>query len=222
MPRRKKATGNDVRVFSMPKAKRKPTIVSMKKSLPEAKKSPLVATSSPKREWHLPMQFLIAGSAIAILMILGIVDRVTFSTLGSHAKEPVPVTIGIEHENPLTLSIVVARKNGSGYASITNRSFEQIRISVPSEWKRTEVTGAPLSAFTQDTPVFGFSRWTLPPHGGIKFLPDRAPEALFFDSDSMSTTEIDLQTVDLSDFASMSHVILLKDKALLKLWGSGE
>lgn len=214
MPQKKKLTGDSVRVFSMPKPKKKIIrTMATPKSFVEAER---------KREWHIGMQLLIAGSTMTVLMVLGLFDRATFATLRSKASGHFPATIGIEHQNPLKLLVVIARKNSSGYASIVNGSDDQIHISVPSGWKRMEVSGAPLSSFTQDIPVFGFSRWTLPPHAGIKMLTDSVPDALFFDSSSQSTTEIDLQTIDLIDLSSTSHVLLLKDHALARLWGSNE
>ena len=178
--------------------------------------------STAKKNLHLGMHLIIAGSAIAVLMLLGIVDRVTFSTLPSKAALPLPATIGLEHEDPLTLSMIVARKQSAGYVSLTNRSDALIRVSMPSDWKRSEVTGAPLSAFLQDIPVFGFTRWTIPGHAGIKMSLIDAPDALFFDSNSDTTTQIDLQTIDLADLSASSRVVLLQKQTLVKLWGSEE
>ncbi len=222
MPAKKKITGDDVRISKKPKTKKLARAVTTAKRSSVSKIVPMRAEKT-KREWHLGMHLLIAGSAIGLLMLLGIVDRVTFSTLRSGASQSMPLTIGLEHKNPLTLSLVIARKSEIGYVSILSGSDEQIRISVPSTWKRIEVSGAPLSAFIQDIPVIGYTRWTLPPGAGIKMTLDNVPTALFFESPSESTTEIDLQTIDLDgSVGTEKRVILLKDKALARLWGSEE
>lgn len=219
---KKKTENNAVRVSKKPKAKQSLRKVTMKKSLPAAKNT-LTKPVSAKRQFHLGIHLLIAGSAIAVLILLGIVDRVTFSTLRSRASESMPITIGLEHRNPLSVSLVIARKNEVGYASILSGSDEQIRISVPSEWKRVEVSGAPLSAFAQDIPAIGYTRWTLPPGAGIKMTLDDVPSSLFFESASASTTEINLRTIDLKGLPETeTQVILLKDRALATLWGSDE
>ena len=223
MPRTKKKKGkSDVRVFSMPKPTKRAQAIITKKSSSEAKKTVSHPMKQTKREWHIGMQLLIAGSAVAVLMILGIVDRVTFSTLGSLAEQPMPATIGIEHQNPVRLSIIIARKNDSGHVSIVNQSDELIHISVPSGWYRQEVSGAPLTSVVQDIPVLGFTRWTMPGHAGIKMFVPNAPAAFFFDSSSESSAEVDLQTIDLNDSSTTSRVLLLKDKALARLWGNDE
>ncbi len=202
---------------------------ALKKSTPIAKKAalqtkkPTILTNKPviKKGWDLGMQLAIATSAIAVLLILGILDQ-TFSTQPSKAADVLPATIGIEHDGPITLVVVVARKEKAGYTSITNESDETIHVSLPSSWKRSEVTGVPLSQVTQDIPVFGFTRWKLPARAGIKMLMDAAPTSLFFDSTSATTAAIDLQTINLATLSVSSKVVLLQKQALVQLWDKSE
>lgn len=175
-----------------------------------------------RKELHLGMHLIIAGSAIAVLMLLGIVDRVTFSTLLSKAAQPSPVTIGIEHDRPAVLTLMIARKNISGYASIVNESSEGIHVSIPSEWKRIEVTGTALMNVTENVVISGFTRYELPAGAGIKMLLPVAPSSLFFESPSESTAAINLQTIDLRDQSVMNKTMLFKDNALARLWESEE
>ncbi len=206
----KKAVSAPVAMKTVKKVPVKPAVTTMKK--------PVVTVS---KGWNLRAQFAIAGSAIAVLLLLGAVDRVTFSTNPSDAAS-VPATVGIEHVGPLRLSFLIARKQIAGYTSITNNSNETIHVSVPSDWSRNEVTGASLDDVTSDIPVFGFTRWTLPPRAGIKMLMSRAPAVLNFESTSRATAEIDLQTIDLTDLHASTKVILLKDQVMATLWGDEE
>ncbi len=211
------------------KVTKKPLAVAVKKPVAQkivkqthAKRTHVSLKKPEKKSLHLGMHLTIATSAILVLMLLGIVDRVTFATLGSKAAEPTPMTIGIEHEGPVTLSVLVARKQLAGYTSIINQSNETVHISVPSDWKRSEVTGVPLADVVQDIPVFGFTRWKLPAHAGIKMLMDESPASLFFDSSSLATAAINLQTIDLTNLRANSKVVLLKNQALVQLWGNEE
>lgn len=211
-----------------PKASKKaPSVLktmakSPKKRLNVLKKEVPATKPSFLKRLHLGMHLAIAGSAIGILLILGIVDRATFSTGRSSAQSTLPATIGVEHDGPLTLSILVARKEKAGYVSLTNRSDDEIHLSVPSGWQRSEVTGVPISEVTADIPVFGFTRWTLPARAGMKMLLSTAPQALFFDSTSNSSAAIDVQTVDLTTLEMTSRVVLLQKQLLVPLWGDVE
>ncbi len=220
MPTAKKRTA--AKIVSTP-VRTSAVNVSIAKKAALHTKKPTILTNKPviKKGWNLGMQLAIATSAIAVLLILGILDR-TFSTQPSKAAEVLSATIGVEHEGAITLSVVVARKANAGYTSITNQSNETIHVSVPSQWKRSEVTGVPLSQVTQDIPVFGFARWTLPAHAGIKMLMDDAPTTLFFDSTSATTAAIDLQTIDLTTLSASSKVVLLQKQVLVQLWDKSE
>ena len=218
MPTAKKKTAMKKRT---PVAARTAAVKAVKKQ-PVAKKVPTVAVPVQKRSLHLPMHFAIATSAIFVLMLLGFVDRATFSTLPGKAADMMPATIGVEHDGPLTLSVLVARKEQAGYVSLANQSNADIHVSVPSSWKRSEVTGAPLAQVTSDIPVFGFTRWNLPAHAGIKMLLSEAPTSLFFDSTSTTSAEIDLQTIDLTNLHASSNVVLLQSQVLVPLWGNDQ
>lgn len=183
------------------------------------KKEPivLVAVKKPARNFHLGIQFAIAGSAIAVLLLLAAFENNIFVTKGSDAAA-VPVTIGLEHDAPLSLSILFAKKENAGYVSLQNTSSESIHISVPSNWVRSEVTGAELKDVTQDIPVFGFTRYALPAGAGMKMLLSEAPGAVFFDSTSDAVTAIDLKSIDLMTSKVSSKVVLIQKQSLISLW----
>ncbi len=182
----------------------------------------IVVAKKPGPKLHLGMHLIIAGSAICVMLLLGVLEKNTFATNKSAAENAVPSAIGLEHSAPLSMSILFARKASAGYVSITNQSSETIHINLPSTWTRTEVTGASLNAVTQDIPVFGFTRWTLPGNAGMKLLMPTAPSAILFDSTSTSTAAIDVKTIDLSTLDVTNKVVLVQKQALVMLWGQGE
>jgi hypothetical protein len=175
------------------------------------------------RSLHIGTHLAIAGSAIAVLLLLGYVDRNTFATLASHATgQSNTATIGLEHDQPLKLSVIIARKDGAGYASITNNTPNTVHISTPSAWNRVEVTGAPITSVVQEIPVFGFTRWTLPPNAGIRLFMPSVPDAVFFDSPSPVTAAVELQAVDLNTSLVNNRVVLVQKQALANLWTTEE
>jgi len=171
------------------------------------------------RSLHLGTHFFIAVAAFGVLALLGAIDHDKFATRLSSAKLENSATIALEYEGPLSISMLVARKPGAGYASLTNGN-QQIVLHVPSSWTRTEVTGASLSDVRAGVPTFGFTSWTLPPRAGIKFSVPSMPETLIFSTTSSATAAINLKTVDLAEGAADagSRVVLLKGTAAAPLW----
>lgn len=188
-----------------------------------AAKKPAAVAAKPaeSRGFLIGLQLAIAASAIAVLVLLAAVERNVFSTHPSDAAS-VPATIGLEHDSPLSLSILFARKENAGYVSIKNASTEDIHLSLPSSWTKSEVTGTDIKNVTQDIPVFGFSRYALPAGGGMKLLLPSSPDAIFFDSTSSAVTAVDLKTIDLVTSQSDSRVVLVQKQSLVPLWGSAQ
>jgi hypothetical protein len=207
-------------------AARKHVTKAVAKPLPPRKSAPLKKVAEKKQSRifmkMLGIQLVIAGSAIAVLMLLGLVEKSTFATNKSDAAEAIPVTIGLEHDKPLSLGVLFARKDHAGYVIIENKSSDRIHVSVPSTWSRMEVSGAKLTDVTQDIPVFGFTRWSLPAHAGIQLLLPEAPTSVFFDSPTMSTAIVDLRMVDLPTLSASSRIVLIQKQALVELWTDEE
>ena len=206
------------------KAKPATKIIRSTKKLPPVVTSVSIGKKPSFRfgDLQIFLQLIIATSAMTVLFLLGVVDHVTFSTVPGSAADARPVTINVEHTNPITLSVLIARKEQSGYVSLVNQSNENIFVSVPSDWKRTEVTGSPISAVTQDMLVFGFTRWALPAHTGMKMMMADAPTSLYFKGNSAATAAIDMQTVDLTTLRASSRVVLVQSGAVAQLWKSEE
>lgn len=171
----------------------------------------------------LGIQLVIAGSAITVLLFLGVIQQSIFATNRSSAAEITPVTIGIEHQTPIKLSVVFARKDTAGYVALQNNSDETIHLSLPSSWHRTEVMGASIADITSEIPVFGFVRWKIPAHSGMRMLLPSAPSRVFFDSRSEAIASIEMQMIDLKTLSSTKRVTLIqKEGATVNLWNDEE
>ena len=198
-------------------------MAAMKKAQKLATATPIAEkkVSSESRSFLIGLQLAIAGSAIAVLVLLAAFERNIFSTLLTDAA-PVPVTIGLEHTSPLSLGVLFARKQDAGYVSINNNSSERIFVNLPSAWSKMEVTGTELKNVTQDIPVFGFTRYSLPAGARMQLLLPDAPSSVFFDSTSSAVTAVELKTVDLTTSQTDSRVVLVQKQSLVQLWGAQE
>lgn len=90
------------------KTMKKKTFAAARKPAANLKKStvaPAKQSIAPKRNLHLGMHLIIAGSAVCVMLLLGVIERNTFATRESSAEE-IPVTIGLEHSAPLSMSIL--------------------------------------------------------------------------------------------------------------------
>ena len=183
------------------------------------------------RQWlrslSLGPQFLIAGSAIALLLLLANVDKATFATRPSGAQGFAdvlggPMAIGLEHDEQASVTMLLAKKDGAGYASVSNESDVPLYISLPADWKRTEVSGAKLEDVKSEIPVFGFKRWTLPSKAAMKLELPSAPSLVVFDNSSPSVAMIDLTTVDLALRSAQNKVVLVQTQTNVDLWTTEE
>jgi hypothetical protein len=177
------------------------------------------------RSLHLGPQFLIAGSAIALLIVLATVDRNTFATRSGNAAgstKPIGIAIGLEHEEQAAITMLVARKGPASYTSIGNDSSSPLFVSVPSGWDRIEVTGATLQDVKGEIPVFGFRRWTLPPHASMKLTVTSVPDFILFDNGSTSVATVDLTTVDLPSSSARNQVVMVQTQTNVELWKNEE
>ena len=216
---------------SKKKVMQKATLQKAAVRMTPVKKQPVFAKAATRRGFSLRSlslgpQFLIAGSAIALLLLLANVDRATFATRPSNAAGPggsgSPVAIGLEHDAQASITMLLARKEGAGYASVSNESDVPLFISLPADWKRTEVSGASLEAVKAEIPVFGFKRWTLPAKSAMKLEFPSAPSMLLFDNSSPSIAMVDLTTVDLGTRAAENKVVLVQTQTNVELWKTEE
>lgn len=172
------------------------------------------------RSLHLGVHLAIAVGAVSVLLLLGLIDQRTFSTLWSEASAP-KETVGrmvLQHSEPLSLKILLARKNDEGYLSVENLSVAEAFIEVSSDWKRIEVFGTKLSEATFDVPVFGSTRWRLPGKAGMKLLLKDVPDVLRFENSVSETAVIDVRSLDLPSLVSKTDVILVQKKRDIRLW----
>lgn len=156
-----------------------------------------------------------AGLGLIALMILSM-SAVAPPSFASLLHKDV-VDIGVEHDQPLSLSMQVGMSETSGYIEFFSETSETILISVPSTWVRREVKNAPINTVTSEVPSLGFTRWTLPPRAGISFSVPEAPDSAVLHNPTRVQMKLDLAFVDLIDDTVHKEVVLIQDDTV-KLW----
>jgi len=153
-------------------------------------------------------------SAIAAITILPLVGWAAYAA-ASHTLEQRTlknVEIGVEHALPATLSLTASRGKGQQLMDITNDNNEILFVSVPEEWRRTEVRNVPLATITADDASLGFRRWHLPPKAGLGFTSAHAWKSITFHNPSGIALKLRVTTVDLERDTAEHDVYLVKDE----------
>lgn len=119
--------------------------------------------------------------------------------------------IGIEHAEPLRLSIAFSIGKQSSIISVEHDSLETVRLSLPEDWRRDEVRGSVLSRITSDPPEFGYRKWHLPAGSLVSFRTDIPWKQLTLHNPSGVPLTVRVTTVDLLMGTSETNAILVKD-----------
>jgi hypothetical protein len=124
------------------------------------------------------------------------------------------VDIGIEHSQPLSVRMEYSVRNTNGIMRIGSDSSETISISLPEQWERGEVTGAPLSALRKDDPMFGYTRWHVPEKTTITFKIPKVPEHIVLHNPSTAPLKLTVAKVDLETGAIEKDILLIRDSTV--------
>jgi hypothetical protein len=122
--------------------------------------------------------------------------------------------IGIEHTQPMTLSMTLTYNDNKRIVDIGNDTKEEIAISVPENWKRSEVRNATLAQVMSDAPSFGYIRWHLPAKASVVFGTKQPFDQLNVHNPSSVVLNISMTTVDLQKNSGDHQVYLVKEGAV--------
>ena len=156
-----------------------------------------------------------AGVGLIAIAILAVSSASAPALIGSLRTDT--VDIGVEHNQPLSLSLEFGVLDDMAVAEFFSESAETILISVPSTWVRREVKNAPIHTVTSELPSLGFTRWTLPARAGISFKIADAPGSLVLHNPSGVQMKLDLVQVDLKSEKVERDVLLIQDDTV-RLW----
>lgn len=157
------------------------------------------------------------ATTVAVITIL-VVSTLGISTAHQKASLTETVTdIGIEHQQPLSLSMEIGTLQNVAVVELLSESEEHIAISIPSHWIKSEVKHVPIKQVKADEPSFGFTRYHLPGFAGISFRVPEAPHTIVVHNPSGVPLKIDLTRVSLPDETVKRDVLLIHDSAM-RLW----
>lgn len=125
-----------------------------------------------------------------------------------------PVEIGVEHSAPASMTITRSAGKATSLTDVRNDSTNPLSVSLPDDWERGEVKGAPLSALIGDGPNFGFRRWTLPAGMSVSFSAPYAWNELTLHNADESALHIKIITIDVERGTSETESYLVKDQVL--------
>lgn len=166
----------------------------------------------PRPQQHIFALLLLVAS-------IGIFGTVSLKRAQVTAKQrqPNPVEIGIEHNEPLSISIEASELRGRGLFEIGQFGTEVIQLSVPGEWMRKEVKNASIKDVTFETASLGFKRWHMPAGSSILFELPKFPSSLIVHNPSKVTIKVSTTKVNMESGSADNEVVLVQEGPV-KLW----
>ncbi len=151
----------------------------------------------------------IAGITLVLLVLWG----VTAVRAGDKAHDLGSIDIVVEHADSAAVTLIRTPK-GQGLADIRNDGEGPIAVSIPEEWERDEVRGAPLASITVGDASLGFRRWVIPSGTMVSFRIKETWNASTIRNASKEPLRLRVITLDLEEETSDSDTFLITDTPL--------
>ncbi len=146
--------------------------------------------------------------ALSLLLLFAIAMTVRWATF-SRENATMPPLIVVEHEVPLTVTLRLSMRDASRVVDVAHDGAQTIFLSVPEDWKRTEVRGVPLTAVTASETAMGFTRWALPAKAQISLRTTGYWRQVTMRNPSRIPLQLSLTTVDLDTNRAIHDVFLI-------------
>lgn len=155
----------------------------------------------------------LAGLTLLALLLWGI----TSMQMHQRTADLLPtVELAVEHDQAAGIS-VTRTKDANGPVDIRNDADQRLFVSVPEEWVRDEVRGAPLTSVQGGEEVsLGFRRWSIPSHATVTFLQTGTWNKLLIRNVSKKLLRLRMVTIDIAQGTSTTESTLIDDEALLR------
>lgn len=159
----------------------------------------------------LSLQLRTAALALLPLLIWG-----TYRGLSAERAQLLrpPVEIGVEHGGGARIAVTYSTGGQAQLVDIGNDGREVVHVSIPEDWERGEVHGAPLAQLVTDAPSFGFRRWSIPAGATVSYRAPQGWSGLSIHNPSRELLRIRITTVDLARNTADTEVYLLQDARL--------
>jgi hypothetical protein len=125
--------------------------------------------------------------------------------------------IAFEHASPLAAHIRMSALKGESLIEVSHEGKETILVSVPEDWRRTEVRNVPLQSVTEEPPMLGYRRWTLPEGASVTYYSKDSPVNLLIHNPGRVPLKVRGIRVDLDTETTLQEIVLVHDEPTL-LW----
>lgn len=106
---------------------------------------------------------------------------------------------------------------GQALVEISHEGNEEVLVSVPSSWRRSEVRNALLASVSSEAPALGFTRWHFPPETSVTFYAQHAPESLLIHNPTKIPLKVRAIHVDMETENVKQEIVLIKDESV-RIW----
>lgn len=151
----------------------------------------------------------IAGITLILLALWG----VTSIRAGDRASDLGSIEIVVEHADSASLTLIRTH-DGLGLTDIRNDGQGPIAVSIPEEWERDEVRGAPLASITVGDASLGFRRWVIPRSAMVSFRVSETWSTSIIRNASKEPLRLRVITVNLEEDTTDSDTFLITDTPL--------
>ena len=155
--------------------------------------------------------FLAIG-ALAVLIAVSM--RSALPLTASLRMSTGTVDLAFEHRQPLAAHVKMSTLKGQSLVEISHEGEEEVLISVPSTWRRSEVKNAPLTSVVSEAPALGFTRWHFPPKTSVVFYTRDAPTSLMIHNPTKVPLKVQAIRVHLDTNEVEQEIVLVKDESV--------
>jgi len=131
--------------------------------------------------------------------------------------EPVTAEMGVEHTQPLSITLEMSARQGKALLFVTHEGEEEtVYVSLPESWTRREVHSVPLHSVVSES-AFGFRRWRFPAGASVSFSVPAVPTTFFLHNPSTIPLKVTTVRVDL-ETESVERDVVLVQESPVQLW----
>jgi hypothetical protein len=119
--------------------------------------------------------------------------------------------IGVEHDEPVSLSITASAGKGQSLVEVSHDGSGVIFVSLPELWELREVRRVSLENVSHEVPTFGFTRWHIPAAAVLSFVAPTEPAVLTIHNASKARLAIRFARVNLATGTVQRNVVLTQE-----------
>ena len=164
-----------------------------------------------------PIQHIFALIIVIVAVVAFSTNNIKQAQITAKPRPVNPAEIGIEYNEPLSVSIEASEMKGKGLFEIEQNSAEEILLSLPGDWIRKEVRNAAIKDVTFETASLGFKRWHMPEGASILFELPKFPSSLIIHNPSKVTVKVSTTRINLES-GSVENEVVLVQEGPVKLW----